>query len=149
MVYRCTKCGRESGPEEVFVPISKSYEIVKKFHCPECSENYSVINGESYLIACIAVLIAGSVWAFFYPHNDMAWLTFEAGLAASLLGLAALAHEIGHILAAFTMGHKVFQVTIGFGRQLYKRDFLGMQWQFSRDPHLRIHYSRNNSEIFI
>jgi tetratricopeptide (TPR) repeat protein len=131
MARKCAKCGVVSEIEEAF---QKSYYSDKIFYCPACREKDAIQLGESYLIACIVVLIGGFVWVMANPQNEFAWLIFQAGLFLFFTAIVAIPHELGHVLAAFAARAKIFQVTIGLGRTLYKHDFLGIEWKFCAVP---------------
>ena len=131
---KCAICGLESEKENDLLPVQNSYCSDKIFYCPACSEKRSTQLGESYLIACVVVLVGGFVWAMARPQNEFASLMFQTGLFMCFVAVAVVPHELGHVLAAFVTKAKVFQVTIGLGRTLYKHDFLGIEWKFCAIP---------------
>jgi hypothetical protein len=129
---KCAKCGLESDNKEFFLPVRNSHETI--FYCPACWEKRSTRLGESYLIACVAILVGGFAWVLMRPQNELAWLTIQSGLFACFVALNAVPHEVGHVLAAFAARAKIFQANIGLGRVLYKRDFWGIEWTFRAIP---------------
>jgi hypothetical protein len=131
MTRKCAKCGVVSEIEEVFL---KSYYSDKIFYCPECWGRDVIQRGESYLIACVAILIGGLVWVIIRPQNEFAWLIFQMGLFLSFISVVAVPHELGHVLAGFMTKAKILRVTIGLGRTLYKRDIFGIEWEFCAIP---------------
>jgi fumarate reductase subunit C len=131
MSRKCAKCGVVSEIEETF---PKSYYSDKIFYCPTCWEKNAVQRGESFLIACVIVLIGGLAWVTVSPQNEFTWLVFQAGLLMCFILILALPHELGHTLAAFMTKAKIFQVTIGLGRVLYNHDFWGIEWIFRAIP---------------
>ena len=131
MSRKCAKCGIVSEIEESF---QKSDYSDKIFYCPACREINAIQLGDSYLKACIIVLIGGLVWVMLSPQNEFAWLVFQAGLMMCFINILTLPHELGHTLAAFLTKANIFQVTIGVGKILYKRDFLGIEWIFRAVP---------------
>lgn len=98
MSRKCAKCGIVSEIEETFY---KSYYSDKIFYCPACWEKDAIQHGESYLIACVIVLIGGLVWVMVNPQNELAWLILQIGLLGCFTIIVAVPHELGHILAAF------------------------------------------------
>jgi len=90
--------------------------------------------GESYLTACIIILIGGLVWVMASPQNELAMLIFQSGLCVCLENILIPLHELGHIFASLMTKGKIFGVTIGIGRTLYSRDFWGIKWKFCAIP---------------
>jgi hypothetical protein len=133
MARKCAKCGVVSEIEDAFLKSDISDEA---FYCPACSEEKSIPIqlGESFLIACPVLLIGGLVWVITKPQNEFAWLVFQAGLFMCFIAITTLPHELGHVLASFAVGGKVYKVTIGLGKILYKRKFLGIEWEFGAIP---------------
>jgi hypothetical protein len=131
MSRKCAKCGIVSETEETF---HKPYYSDGKFYCPACREKDAIQQGESYLIACVIVLIGGLLWVILSPQNEFAWFVFQVGLFGFFTIIAAAPHELGHILAAFVTRARIFQVTIGLGRILYNRDLWGIEWVFRAIP---------------
>jgi hypothetical protein len=131
MSRKCAKCGIVSEIDESF---QKSYYSDEIFYCPACREKNAIQQGESYLIACVIVLIGGLLWVMISPQNEFAWLIFQLGLWGCFIIILTIIHELGHILAAFMTKAKIFQVTIGLGRILYNRDFWGIEWVFRAIP---------------
>lgn len=132
MSLKCAKCGVESEIEEAFLPGGPSSD--KIFYCPVCSEKVSTQQGESYLTACIIVLIGGLAWLIASPQNELALLIFQAGLCVCFANIAMVFHELGHILAGLMTKAKILQVTIGIGKTLYSRYFGGIEWKFCAIP---------------
>lgn len=131
MAHKCAKCGVTSEIEEAFLKSNSSDEI---FYCPACQEKKSTHLGESFLISCPIVLVGGFVWVISRPQNEFAWLVFQAGLFLCFITITTLPHELGHVLTSFAVKAKVSKVTIGLGRILYKRNFLGIEWIFCAIP---------------
>jgi hypothetical protein len=131
MSCKCAKCGIVSEIEETF---HKSYYSDKIFYCPTCWEKNAIQQGESYLTACIIVLIGGLVWVTASPQNELAMLIFQSGLCVCFENMLVPFHELGHILAGLMTKGKIFGVTIGLGRTLYSRDFWGVEWKFCAIP---------------
>ncbi|MBE3145470.1 MAG: site-2 protease family protein [Planctomycetes bacterium] len=134
MTRKCAICGLESEIEDALLPVRDSYYSDKIFYCPACSKKRSTQLGESYLIACVVLLVGGFVWAIARSQNEFAWLTFQSGLFMCFVAMVVAPHELGHVLAAFVTRARMFQVTVGLGRTLYKRDFLGIEWEFCAIP---------------
>jgi hypothetical protein len=130
---KCAKCGMESEVEEAFLPARNSSSN-KTFYCPACWEKHSTQLGESYLIACAILLAGGLTWVLAQPQNELAWLVFQSGLFLCFTALLTLPHEVGHVLAAFATGAKVFQVNIGVGSIVYQCMFGGIEWRFNAIP---------------
>jgi tetratricopeptide (TPR) repeat protein len=131
MARKCAKCGVVSEIEEAFQKSNSSDEI---FYCSACSKEKSVQLGESYLIACIISLIGGFLLVIIWPRSELVWLMFQGGLFMCFIAITALPHELGHVLAALLTKARIFQVTIGLGRELYTCDFLGIEWKFCAIP---------------
>jgi len=124
----------ESEIKEAFLPVRKSYYYEKVFYCPACWEKSSTQRGESYLTAGGILLFGGFLWVMVRPQNEFAWLLFQSGLFLFFTVAAVVFHEFGHVLAAFITRAKVFQMTIGLGNILYKRNFWGVEWKFCAVP---------------
>ena len=123
----------ESELENAFLPVHDATSN-KVFYCSTCWEKYSILQGESYLIACLTLLIGGFVWVMVSPQHELARLVFHVGLFMCFLVLSTVIHEFGHVLAAFAARIKVLQVNVGLGKLLYKCHFLGIEWCFHRAP---------------
>jgi hypothetical protein len=119
---------------EIEESFQKSYYSDEIFYCPACREKNAIQLGDSYLKACIIVLIGGFIWVILSPQNEFAWLVFQAGLLMCFTLILSVPHELGHSLAAFLTKANIFQVTIGLGRILYKHDFWGIEWVFRAIP---------------
>src|SRR4030042_1278046 len=106
----------------------------KIFYCPTCREKDEIQHGESYLIGCLTVLVGGFIWVLISPQNEFAWLVFQIGLTGCFYTVAAVLHELGHVLAALTTKTKVLEVIIGLGKVLNSLDFWGIEWKFCAIP---------------
>jgi regulator of sigma E protease len=51
-----------------------------------------------------------------------------------VLSFLVFFHELGHFLAARYFGVKVYVFSIGFGKQLYAKEWMGTTWQFALVP---------------
>ena len=51
-----------------------------------------------------------------------------------VLSFLVFFHELGHFLAARYFGVKVHVFSIGFGKQLYAKEWMGTTWQFALVP---------------
>ena len=51
-----------------------------------------------------------------------------------VLSFLVFFHELGHFLAARYFGVKVHVFSIGFGKQLYAKEWMGTTWQFALIP---------------
>ena len=51
-----------------------------------------------------------------------------------VLSFLVFFHELGHFLAARYFGVKVYVFSIGFGKQLYAKEWMGTTWQFALIP---------------
>jgi len=131
MSRKCAKCSIVSEIEEAF---QKSYYSDKIFYCPTCREKDEIQHGESYLIGCLTVLVGGFIWVLISPQNEFAWLVFQIGLTGCFYTVAAVLHELGHVLAALTTKTKVLEVIIGLGKVLNSLDFWGIEWKFCAIP---------------
>jgi hypothetical protein len=131
MSRKCAKCGIVSEIDESF---QKSYYSDEIFYCPTCWEKKTIQQGESYLAACAIILIGGFLWVTLSPNNEFARLIFQVGLFWFFTIIATVPHELGHILTAFITNVKIYQVTIGLGGILYKRDLCGIEWVFRAIP---------------
>lgn len=134
MSRKCAKCGMVSETEEAFIQDNKSSYSDKVFYCTTCWEKKTTQQEKAYLLAYITVLIGGFVWVIVSPKNEFAWLVLHIGLFGCFTIVATVFHELGHVLAAFVVRAKIFQVTIGLGRILYRRNFWGIEWQFCIIP---------------
>ncbi|MBN1392036.1 MAG: site-2 protease family protein [Sedimentisphaerales bacterium] len=84
--------------------------------------------------ASLIVLAGGFIWAILSPRNEFPRFVFEIGLIGCFINLLSLPHELGHVCAAFITRVRIFQVTIGVGRLLYKRELWGIDWKFHAVP---------------
>jgi drug/metabolite transporter superfamily protein YnfA len=148
MIRKCAICGLESKIEGALLPDSDTYSSEAIFYCPECSNKRSTQLGQSFLIATFIALTGGFIWVIVYPQNEFAWLCFEGGMLMCFIFLLTLPHELGHVLAAYLTKASIYQVTIGLGRIFYRRDFLGIQWQFCIIPICGYVYTWVNNKSF-
>ena len=122
-----------SETEGLFIQDNKSYSD-KVFYCPACWKKKTTQCFTSYLLAYVTVLIGGIIWVMVSPKNEFAWLVLHIGLFGCFTIATTVFHELGHVLATFAVRAKILQVTIGLGRILYRRNFLGIEWQFCMIP---------------
>ncbi len=131
MARKCAICGLKFELEDDLLQARDSSEI---YYCPSCREKKSAHLGVSFLIACPIVLVGGFLWVLACPQNEFAWIAFQAGLFLCFLTIVALPHELGHVLVALAVRAKVSKVTIGLGGILFKRKFIGTEWEFCAIP---------------
>jgi tetratricopeptide (TPR) repeat protein len=135
---RCSRCGVESPLAYLFVRRQKSFSLGKSLRnqwiCPRCSNRDKDAMGMVLFLAggvLPLVLILISVGNHVYIGDGFAVDLF----LVCVLGTPCLvAHELGHAIAAWLVGFKVLQITIGRGRQICHWTFRGTQFDFRAFP---------------
>lgn len=135
MAYKCEKCGLESNKKDNFLKLKSLHYSYKVLYCLQCAEEIITKREKSKLIASTIILFGGLIWSIITNReNEYAWLFFQGGLFLCFTTLLVLPHELGHVIAAVMVRAKVFEVSIGIGKTLFKRKFLGIEWNFHIIP---------------
>ncbi|MGD0077664.1 MAG: site-2 protease family protein [Sedimentisphaerales bacterium] len=145
MSRKCANCGIVSEIDQSF---QKSHYSDQTFYCPSCWEKKTIRQGDSFLKASLIVLAGGFIWVILSPQNEFSWFVFQVGLIGSFFNLLSLPHELGHVCAALITKAKIFKVTIGVGRLLYKRELWGIDWRFHAVPSCGSTFASINSRKF-
>ncbi len=131
---KCNGCGCESEVEEAFRKFKPGLSGQPILLCPECwSKKYIAKSKQSYGII-VLVLVGGLIIQYVNPSNDFSALMINFVLVYLFMLTTVIPHELGHALAGRLLGYRVFRITIGYGRVLFSRKFLGWEWEFRPLP---------------
>jgi tetratricopeptide (TPR) repeat protein len=131
---KCGGCGCESEVEEAFRKHKAGLSGQPTMLCPECwSKQYIAMSKMSFSLIGIA-FVGGLIIHYFDPSNFLAALLINVVLLYIFMLTTVVPHELGHAIAGRLLGYKVFRVIIGYGKVLFKRRFLGWEWEFRPFP---------------
>jgi len=133
-LFKCGDCGCESEVGEAFRKQKASLSGQPTMLCPECwSTEYIAMSKMSFGIFGISFVV-GVIFLYFDPSNFFAALLINIVLLYVFMLTTVVPHELGHALAGRLLGYDVFRVIIGYGNVLFKRRFLGCEWEFRPFP---------------
>ncbi len=144
---KCAVCGTESEFDAAFIKERESFGFGHKTVCPACWIHRRDRRASRWLVVVLLTGIAGCLLLWIkpaHPHSgslllDSAW-TFFGNLFRNLflldlfLVLSILPHELGHAMAGRLVGWRVFQITVGVGKPLFRRRWFGILFDFRLLP---------------
>lgn len=126
MLVRCDTCGLESTAEEAYHRL----QITRKksrLYCPACWAKYQAKWSRNLLLAAVVAAIVGVGLLKLVPDGrHVAWQALSFALFVLVEVLCIVPHELGHAIAAWLTGMRVFTISIGsFGGIAYVARIFG------------------------
>jgi tetratricopeptide (TPR) repeat protein len=122
---KCEICGTESTFEKNFIKEHKSFSQTKRIICSNCwVRRRNRIEGYSYTVALLEG-IAGYLLLWHDSSSELGLFLTSVFLFILFLILTIVPHELGHAVMARLLGWRVFAITIGAGKSLWRRNMWG------------------------
>lgn len=134
MPAKCDICGVETKVEEAFYQVISKYSSVITRRCPRCWHKARHTAYKRFLTSYLILGIGAAIIVIINPEYQFGWLILNFLLYYVFGVLTALPHELGHAIAAKAVGFRVFQVTIGFGRAIFKCRLWGFNFVVNSMP---------------
>jgi tetratricopeptide (TPR) repeat protein len=125
---RCDVCGREAPGGAWFRVPGESPRSPPTHRCPACFARKEKPPRHPLLYLFLAGTMLGYAAVVVAPAGHFGWLLLNVSLFFALLGLVVFAHELGHALAAWLLGLRVFTVRLGSGPLLASATLGGTEW---------------------
>jgi len=131
---KCHICKTESEFEAAFIKEWRSFRTIQSTVCPACWVRRRNRFEGTYQLAILAGAAAGYGLLWLDPRSTPGTLLTALFLINLFLILSIIPHELGHAVAARLAGWRVFQIVIGIGKSIYRRNFFGILFDFHRVP---------------
>ena len=132
--FQCKFCKKIISNEQS-VNIWQQSISGENFIC--CSDCYSKKIQGSYkvtLLLSIIQLILGIVLIVYSPEERSGWFLLNLFLIALFSVFMIIPHELGHVLAAKSIGTYVVAVVIGLGKTVFLKRYWNISWEFKSLP---------------
>jgi Peptidase family M50 len=127
---KCDSCGLESDFSAAFFKEQKAFRKSVRKYCPACwIRRRQMIAGWPQVGIMLAGII-GFILIWFNVCPDLAQALITIFLFNLSLILSIIPHELGHAIAAWLLGLRVFNVVFGSGKQVFKFHLFGTLFSF-------------------
>jgi tetratricopeptide (TPR) repeat protein len=136
MPEKCARCGIESGIQGAFYASTTSTGITQKL-CPVCWKKQQSRHDLEWLwiSGAIALLAVLSVFTEVELSDEsFSWFLLNLFLVQMAMLLSIVPHELGHAAAAKLLGMRLYQVLIGYGNVVFRRELGGVEFQIKSVP---------------
>lgn len=134
MSVRCDICGAESTFDEVFHRLRVSRRETR-IYCPSCWTKRQTIHSSNFLLYGGVAGIIGLLLVALAAKTPWGWYLLGFCLFVVFQVICIVPHELGHAIAAWSVGMRVFTVSIGsFGREIFSFQPFGVDVVFRSIP---------------
>lgn len=127
---KCDACGLESDFSAAFFKERKAFRKSFQKYCPHCWIRRCHKTAGWPQIALFLGGITGFVLNWFSVCPDLAQALITLFLFNLSFILSIIPHELGHAIAAWLLGMRVFNVVFGSGKQVFKFHLFGALFSF-------------------
>ncbi len=122
---KCDACGLESDYSAAFFKERKAFGKVVQSFCPNCWARRGRMIAAWPLIGIILIGIIGCVLYWLKVCPELAQALNSIFLCFVFFILSVVPHELGHAIAGWLLGFRVFAVAFGYGKQIFKFHLFG------------------------
>jgi tetratricopeptide (TPR) repeat protein len=125
---KCDVCGMESDFSAAFRKERKAFRKSAGTYCPVCWQRYSKMISILPLIilSLVGIVSYGALWLSKLPELELARQALSTIVLLYLFFILSIVpHELGHAIAAWLVGFRVFNIAFGYGKLLFKFRLFG------------------------
>ncbi len=116
MSLQCSSCKLESPFVEAFHRVGG-----KRVYCPPCWEKRRHAPQRTLWLLLFGMIGVGLACIILGPDSGIAgWILINTILSIVLMEILVLPHEVGHAVAAWLLGLRVFGITLGTGKTIWR-----------------------------
>ena len=134
MATKCDQCGVESEIELAYRKERRWFGLQTRRYCPACLQKRHTQALKRSLLFFILFGIAGLALVLVNPGNWLGWILLKLVLFLLLSVPLILVHELAHALAGYLLKLRIFAIFIGYGKTLFARRALGINWEIKTFP---------------
>lgn len=131
---KCDACGLESDLSAAFFKERKAFRKSVRTYCPDCWMRRRHMIAGWPQIGIFLVGIIGYVLTWSNISPDLAQALITIFLFNLSLILSIVPHELGHAIAAWLLGLRVFNIAFGYGKEIFRFNLFGTLFSFHRLP---------------
>jgi hypothetical protein len=132
--FQCRFCGKIISNEQSVKIWQKSISGENIICCSNCFNKKTQGSYKATLLLSIIQLLLGIVLIFYSPEERTGWFLLNLFLMALFSVFMIIPHELGHVLAAKSIGTYVVGVVIGLGKTVLLKRYWNVSWEFKSLP---------------
>jgi tetratricopeptide (TPR) repeat protein len=126
---RCDVCGQEAPGGAWFRIPGESPRTPPAHRCPACFARKEKAPRHRLLYLFLAWTLLGYAAVVVAPAGHFGWFVLNVSLFLAVFGLLIILHELGHAVAGWLLGLRVFAVEMGHGPLLATGTVGGTRWE--------------------
>ncbi len=132
--FRCGFCGKAIANDQPVNIWQKSISGKNVVCCVDCYRKKTHGSYKTPLLFSVVPLLIGIGLIVFSPGERFGWFLVNLFLVQAFSISMIVPHELGHVLAAKSLGVFVPCVVIGFGKTVVLKRFRNISWEFKSIP---------------
>ena len=132
--FQCRFCGKKISNEQSVNIWQKSISGKNVICCSGCYNKKTQGSYKALLLLAFIQFLMGILLIVYSPEARTGWFLLDLFLMTIFSVFMIIPHELGHVLAAKSLGIYVVGVVIGLGKTVLLKRYWNMPWEFKNFP---------------